>query len=57
MVNWSNFLRKENQDQKEEKLSLIMLLNTRVYCVLEIWYFKDMINWPNFLKKKQVQIE
>ena len=51
MVNWSNFLQKNNQDQKEEKLSLNMLLNTRVYYILDIWYFKDMVNWLNFLKK------
>ena len=57
MVNWSNFLQKNNQDQKEEKLSLNMLLNTRVYYILDIWYFKDMVNWLNFLKKKQVQME
>ena len=40
------------QDEKEEKTSLIMLLNTRVYCVLEIWLFKDMVTWSSFLKKE-----
>ena len=40
------------QDENKEKPSLIMLLNTRVYCVLEIWLFKDMVTWSSFLKKE-----
>ena len=36
----------------KKNLSLIMLLNTRVYCVLELCYFKYMVHWSNFLQKK-----